>query len=76
VGHAVALSFRLSKISCVTVKVRRGGATAYANRVLMPYGTRSFNWVPRSPGTYTVEFTAYDYLNHLTVEKGRLTVRR
>jgi len=76
VGHAVALSFRLSKISCVTVKVRRGGGTAFSSRVLEPYGTHGFSWVPRSAGTYTVELTAYDYLNHLTVDKRTLTVRR
>ena len=76
VGHAVALSFRLSKISCVSVKVRRGGGTAFSSRVLEPYGTHSFSWVPRSAGTYTVELTAYDYLNHLTVDKRTLTVRR
>jgi hypothetical protein len=76
VGHAVPLSFRLSKISCVTVKVRRGGSTVYSSRVLMPYGTHSFSWVPRSAGSYTVEFTAYDYLNHLTQETGHVTVRR
>jgi len=76
VGHAVALSFRLSKISCVTVKVRRGGGTAFSSRVLEPYGTHGFSWVPRSAGIYTVELTAYDYLNHLTVDKRTLTVRR
>jgi hypothetical protein len=72
----VALSFRLSKISCVTVKVSRGGATVFSSRVLEPFGSHSFSFVPRSAGGYTVEFTAYDYLNHLTVEKGSLTVRR
>jgi D-glucuronyl C5-epimerase-like protein len=75
-GRAVALSFRLSKISCVTVTVKRGGATVYSSRVLEPYGSHSFTFVPRSTGSYSVEFTAYDYLNHLTVEKGSLTVRR
>ena len=58
------------------VKVRRGGGTAFSSRVLEPYGTHSFSWVPRSAGTYTVELTAYDYLNHLTVDKRTLTVRR
>jgi hypothetical protein len=76
VGRAVPLSFRLSKISCVTVKVKRGGSTVYSSRVLMPYGTHSFSWVPRSAGSYTVELTAYDYLNHLTQETGHITVRR
>jgi hypothetical protein len=75
-GRAVALSFRLSKISCVTVRVRRGGSTVYSNRVLMPHGTHSFSWVPRSAGRYSVEFTAYDYLNHLTQETGTVTVKR
>jgi hypothetical protein len=75
-GRAVPLSFRLSKISCVTVKVRRGGGTAFSSRSLMSYGTHSFTWVPRSAGTYTVEFTAYDYLNHLTVETSKIAVRR
>jgi hypothetical protein len=70
------LSFRLSKISCVTVKVRRGGATAFSTRVLEPHGSHSFTWVPRGTGTYTVEFTAYDYLNHLTAVTKRVTVRR
>jgi hypothetical protein len=76
VGRAVPLSFRLSKISCVTVTVTRGGATAFSSRLLTAFGTHSFSWVPRSGGTYTVQFTAYDYLNHLTVEKKTLTVRR
>ena len=74
--RAVPLTFRLSKISCVTVTVKRGASTVFSSRVLQPYGTRSFTFVPRSAGTYTVEFTAYDYLNHLTVEKGTLTVKR
>jgi hypothetical protein len=76
VGRAVPLSFRLSKISCVTVKVRRGGGTAFSSRVLEPHGTHTFTWVPRSSGTYTVELTAYDYLNHLTATSSRVTVRR
>lgn len=76
VGRAVPLSFRLSKISCVTVKVKRGGSTVFSSRVLEPYGTHSFSWVPHSAGTYTVEFSAYDYLNHLTEETGHIAVRR
>jgi hypothetical protein len=74
--RAVRLTFRLSKISCVTVRVRRGSTTVFESRLLTPYGIRSFTWVPRSAGRYSVEFTAYDYLNHLTVENGSLTVRR
>jgi hypothetical protein len=75
-GRAVGLTFRLSKISCVTVSVKRGSTTVFESRLLTPYGIRSFTWVPRSAGRYSVRFTAYDYLNHLTVENGRVTVRR
>ena len=60
----------------MTVKVRHGGTTVYSSRVLEPHGTHSFSWVPRSAGTYTVEFTAYDYLNHLTAVSKKVTVRR
>jgi len=60
----------------VTVKVKRGGTTVYSSRVLEPHGSHSFTFVPRSAGSYSVEFTAYDYLNHLTVEKRSLSVRR
>jgi D-glucuronyl C5-epimerase C-terminus len=74
--HAVAISFRLSKISCVTVTVKRGHATAFTSRLLMPHGTRSFTWVPRASGRYTVELSAFDYLNHLAVASGKVTVRR
>ena len=76
VGHAVRLSFRLSKISCVTLEVKRGSTTVFTSRVLEPYGTHSFSWAPRSAGSYTVELTAFDYLNHLAVDKGTLAVRR
>jgi hypothetical protein len=74
--RAVALRFRLSKISCVTLAVGRAGRTVFRSRLFTPRGIHSFSWVPRSPGTYAVEFTAYDYVNHLTVETGKVTVRR
>jgi D-glucuronyl C5-epimerase C-terminus len=74
--HASALRFRLSKISCVGVVVKRGGKVAYANRLQFPYGVHGFSWVPRSPGSYSVTFTTIDYLNHRTVTSGQVTVRR
>jgi hypothetical protein len=73
--HAVALRFRLSKISCVSVQVKRGGRLAYANRLQFPYGVHGFSWVPRAAGTYTVTFTTIDYLDHHTITDGKVTVK-
>ena len=58
---ALPAARKLSKISCVTVKVRRGGGTAFSSRVLEPYGTHGFSWVQESGDfkeyTATYEFT-------------------
>src|SRR3954470_5754080 len=68
--HAAAIRFRLSKISCVGVVVKRGGKVAYANRLQFPRGVHGFGWVPRAPGKYQVTLTTIDYLNHRTVTGG------
>jgi hypothetical protein len=74
--HAAAIRFRLSKISCVRVVVKRGGKLAYANRLQFPRGVHGFGWVPRARGKYEVTLTTIDYLDHQTVTHGRVTVRR
>jgi hypothetical protein len=74
--HSAAIRFRLSKISCVGVVVKRGGKVAYANRLQFPRGVHGFGWVPRARGKYQVTLTTIDYLNHRTITTGRVTVRR
>jgi hypothetical protein len=76
VRHSVALRFRLSKIACVSVVVKRGGKVAYANRVQFSHGVHGFGWMPRAPGAYSVTLTTIDYLNHHSVTSGRVTVKR
>jgi D-glucuronyl C5-epimerase-like protein len=74
--HPAAIRFRLSKISCVGIVVKRGGKVVYANRLQFPYGVHGFGWVPRARGKYDVTLTTIDYLNHRTVTSGRVTVKR
>ncbi len=76
VKHTAALRYRLSKDSCVSVVVKRGGKVAYASRLQSAYGVHGFAWVPKAPGRYSVTFTTIDYLDHHTVTSGQVTVRR
>jgi hypothetical protein len=68
--------FRLSKVSCVAILVKRSGKVAYFNRTNYGRGSRSFYWTPRAGGRYSVKLEAVDYLNHHTVERGAVRVRR
>lgn len=77
VRRGVRIRFRLSKISRVSVQVSRGGRLVYSRRVInLPYGVRSFTWVPSAPGRYRVRIEAADLRNHHTVRRSTLTVRR
>jgi hypothetical protein len=76
IKHTVALRYRLSKDSCVSVVVKRGGKVAYAGRLQSAYGVHGFAWVPKAPGHYSVTFTTIDYLDHQVVTGGHVTVRR
>jgi hypothetical protein len=76
IRHTVALRYRLSKDSCVSVVVKRGGKVAYAGRLQSAYGVHAFGWVPKAPGHYSVTFTTIDYLDHHVVTDGHVTVRR
>jgi hypothetical protein len=64
--RAAATRFFLTKISCVTLKVTRGGrAVATVSRVL-GRGAQSVSWVPPRAGSYRVEVEARDLNNHRT----------
>lgn len=77
VRRGVRIRFRLSKVSRVSVQVSRGGRLVFSRRVInLPYGVRSFTWVPRDPGRYSVRIEAADLRNHHTVRQTSVTVRR
>lgn len=60
-GQAGRLRFRLSKVSRVTVQLRRGGKLALSRTELLGHGTRSLTIVPpRSTRAYDVTLSATD----------------
>jgi hypothetical protein len=74
--RAARLRFRLSKVSCVRVTVKRGGRTAFSSRQAYDRGTRVVGWTPRAPGRYSVRIEVSDLRNHHAVATGTVTVRR
>ena len=60
------MRFTLSKLSCVTVRVRRAGELVHVRKLVMPHGLRGLTYHPPRAGHYTVEVQAVDLLNHYT----------
>lgn len=76
-GRAVAVRFRLSKLSRVSLRITtRDGRDAYYNRLLVGYGNRAFDWTPPRPGRYALRLEAADLRNHHVVRRGSLVVAR
>ena len=72
----VAIRFRLSKLSRVSIRVTRGGRVALNARRTVGYGRRSFAFRPRAAGRYSYRIEAADLRNHHRVVRGAFTVRR
>jgi hypothetical protein len=66
VGADANVRFTLSKLSCVTLRVRRAGTLVHVRKLVMPHGLRGLTYHPTRAGTYTVEVQAVDLLNHYT----------
>ena len=75
VGGVASIRFRLSKLSCVTVRVRRGGKLVHVRKVVMPRGPRGLTYAPPRAGRYRVQVQAVDLLNHYTRVERPLVVR-
>jgi hypothetical protein len=74
-GGVASIRFTLSKLSCVTVRVRRGGRLVHVRKLVMPRGLRSLAYAPPRAGRYTVQVQAVDLLNHYTRVERPLTVK-
>ena len=72
-GRTAKVTFSISKISCVTLRVRRDGKLVGSYVRVLGRGTRVLTWVPKRRGTYEVEVQAVDLVNHYT--RSRRTVR-
>ena len=68
--------FWLSKVSCVTLKIRRGDRVVSSRDLTLGRGTRSIPWSAPRRGKYTVEITAEDLNRHRTTVTRTVEVRR
>ena len=53
-----SLSFTVSKLSVVELKVSRGGKVVFSRLATFRRGTGAFAWRPRGPGLFTVQVAA------------------
>jgi hypothetical protein len=73
IGRAAPVRFFITKVSCVTLKVVRGGRVVADVTRVVGRGARSIAWVPPRGGSYRVELQARDLASNVT--KIRTTVR-
>ena len=74
-GGEADIRFTLSKLSCVTLRVRRGPRLVHVRKLVMPHGLRGLTYRPPRRGSYTVQVQAVDLLNHYTRVERPLVVR-
>jgi len=65
-GRPAPVRFFLTKISCVTLRVTRGGRPVATVTRVLGRGARSLVFVPPRAGPYAVEVEARDLVNHRT----------
>nr|MBA2638094.1 hypothetical protein [Solirubrobacterales bacterium] len=65
-GAAVSVRVRLSKLSCVTVRLRRSGRVVRAVTLVLGGGAHRVRLGAAPPGSYTVEVQARDLMEHRT----------
>jgi hypothetical protein len=65
-GRVATIRFTLSKLSCVTLRIRRGKQLVHVRKLVLPRGLRGLTYAPPRRGRYTVQVQAVDLLNHYT----------
>jgi len=72
------LRFKLSKISRITLSVKRGETVvATINPGVLGRGTKTINWTaPKKTGVYTVSVIATDLANNKATASGEVTVKK
>jgi hypothetical protein len=75
-GADANVRFTLSKLSCVTLRVRRDAKLVHVRTLVMPRGLRGLTYHPTRTGHYTVEVQAVDLLNHYTRVTRSLLVKK
>jgi hypothetical protein len=76
-GRPSRLRFRLSKISVVTLQLRRRGKVVYSYSGTLPYGTRTVSVTPpRRARRYEVRIVATDLAGNTGVETDTVAITR
>ena len=75
-GSVASVRFTLSKLSCVTLRIRRGGKLVHVRKLVLPRGLRGLTYAPPRRGRYSVQVQAVDLLNHYTRVERPLVVRK
>jgi hypothetical protein len=75
-GRYGPIRFKLSKISNVTLTIRRGGETVHSGSAgSLGHGQREFVWrVPRKAGAYTVQLAARDLAGNTSTTSADIEV--
>ena len=73
-GRTLAVRVTLSKLSCVTLRLHRGGDVVVARTLVLPRGTRTLPVLLARSGRHVVEVQARDLMNHRTTVRRTLTV--
>jgi hypothetical protein len=71
----VAARLWLSKLACVTLRVRRGERVVHARTLVLARGPETLRFRAPSPGAYVVEVEARDLMDHRTRATRTLIVR-
>jgi hypothetical protein len=66
VGEDAVIRFTLSKLSCVTLRVRRAGRLVHTRKLVLPRGRRALTFRPKRAGEHRVQVQAVDLLSHYT----------
>jgi hypothetical protein len=74
--RTVRVRVLVSKVSCVTVRVRRGGRVVATLVRVLPRGQGVFFWTPPRAGAYSLAIDARDLAGHHTPAARLVTVRR
>ena len=75
-GRVARVRVVLSKVSCVTLKVRRAGRVVATVVRILPRGQGAFFWRPARAGPYQLVITARDLAGHDTPAARVVKVRR
>lgn len=74
-GKLTALNFSLSKISKVSITVRRSGSVIFSRTLTLSHGNRSVRFKPSKSGTAEVTLNATDLAGNRGTATGTVTIR-